>query len=80
MKTATSVICAVLVDALIGAWITHFSEGSQFRSLEHELTSLKSEQVDRSQMIVELGKRLNLCLVERVDDRAKLAEGTKCQK
>jgi hypothetical protein len=50
-------ICLLLVGALMGAWIVHLTESPQVQ--------------ERHGLVVELGKRLNLCLVDRVEDWAK---------
>jgi hypothetical protein len=62
MRTITVAICAALVGALIGAWVVHLSEGNA--RLAAQLTSLNTE---KTAQLVELGKRLNLCLVEKVE-------------
>jgi len=50
-------ICLLLVGALMGAWIVHLTESPQVQ--------------EQHGFVVELGKRLNLCLVNRADDWAK---------
>ena len=44
-------ICLLLVGALIGAWIVHLTEASRVQ--------------EQRGYVVEIGKRLNLCLVNR---------------
>ena len=53
-------ICLLLVGALMGAWIVHLTESPQVQE-EHGL-------------VVELGKRLNLCLVNRQEQNGLTAE------
>jgi hypothetical protein len=70
MNTAALAVCAALLGALTGAWITHLAEAEQFHLIESQLKS------DRQAQIVELGRRLNLCLVDNVDLHAKLKSPT----
>src|SRR5262249_3643510 len=61
MRTVVVAICFSLVGALVGAWIVHLSEGSDRLAAK----------------IPELGKRLNLCLIEKdeaLKAKAELAE------
>lgn len=69
MKTAALAVCAALLGALTGAWITHLAEAEQFRSKEYELQSDRRADIAK---IADLGRRLNLCLVDNVDLHAKL--------
>jgi hypothetical protein len=68
MRTATLVICAMLVGALMGAWIVHLSERNWLDDLAAELTTAESTRV-------ELGKRFNQCLAEKVDMLQQLNAG-----
>jgi hypothetical protein len=78
MKTATTVICAILIGALMGAWITYLPERNEQERLDAVIGAMNAELVastkeldnrnghiwEQNGQIVELGKRLNLCLVE----------------
>ena len=50
-------ICLLLVGALMGAWIVHLTESPHVQARYAEVS--------------ELGRRLNLCLVNRAEDHAK---------
>jgi hypothetical protein len=50
-------ICLLLVGALIGAWIVHLTESPHVQARYAEVS--------------ELGRRLNLCLVNRLEDHEK---------
>ena len=50
-------ICLLLLGALMGAWIVHLTESPEVQE-QHGFAN-------------ELGRRLNLCLVARVEDHAK---------
>ena len=51
MRTVTVAICAALVGAFIGAWIVYLSKGNDRLAAQ----------------VPELGRRLNLCLVEKIE-------------
>ena len=53
-------ICLLLVGALMGAWIVHLTESPQVQ--------------EQHGFVVELGKRLNLCLVNRQEQDGLTAE------
>jgi hypothetical protein len=64
-------ICLLLLGALAGAWIVHRTESPQVQEQHDFVVSLNKQFQEQSGKVVELGERLRVCLVNRVEDLAK---------